>query len=173
MTSNASAAIDILALARRFSRLFPHLDARTGAVAVTLYRLLARGAPVRWAALAESTGLEESALREIVGGWPGVYEEPGGLTGFGGLSVRDVSPHTLRVPGPPPCTLHARCAWDTLFLPGVLDQPAEVRSLCGETGKPVRLTVTPAAVTYLEPPSTVLSMVEPREAMVADLTQHF
>lgn len=161
---------DLSALAQRFAAVFPHLDARTGRVAVTLYRLLARGAPVPWATLTAGTGLEEPALRGIVGAWPGVYEDARGLTGFGGLSVGAVTRHALRVRGR---TLHARCAWDTLFIPGVLGEIAEVRSACAQTDAPVRLTVTPQAVTRREPPGAVLTMLEPHADMRADLTQHF
>jgi alkylmercury lyase len=162
--------LDVPALALRFQAVFPHLDARSGAVALALYRLLARGVPLSWAALAESTGRPEPALRALVAGWPGVYEESGALTGFGGLSVRPVSRHTVRAGGR---TLYARCAWDALFLPGVLGERLEVASSCAVTGVPVRLSVAPERVLALEPAGTLLSLREPEPAMLADLTQHF
>jgi alkylmercury lyase len=165
-----SVGVDIAALARRFAAVFPHLDAREGALAVTLYRLLARGEPVPWARLAERTGRPEAELRPVVSGWPGVDEEAAGLTGFGGLSIRPVSGHELEVAGR---TLYARCAWDTLFLPGLLGQPAQVRSICPQTGAPVRLRVEPQRVAALEPPGALLSLLEPRPGMTDDLTRHF
>jgi alkylmercury lyase len=168
--ANYRPPVDIPALAQRFSAVFPHLDAHSGSVALTLYRLLARGEPVPWPVLANRASRDEAELRTLVLGWPGVYEEPEGLTGFGGLSVRPISRHAVRVGGR---TLHTRCAWDTLFLPGVLGETLQVESACIVTGTPVRLVVTPERVQALEPAGTLLSLREPEPAMLADLTQHF
>lgn len=35
----------------------------------------------------------------------------------------------------------ANCAWDALGVPAALRQPGEVRSLCGQSGEPLRLAV--------------------------------
>lgn len=161
---------DIPALARRFAALFPQHDASAGALALALYRLLAQGAPVAWSALAHQMGRPESEVRATVGAWPGLFEEPEGVTGCGGLSIRRVSSHRMVVEGR---VLWARCAWDTLFLPGVLGREAEVSSVCGVTGAPVHLRVTPQAVESLEPVGTLLSMLEPQAEMKSDVTQHF
>jgi len=162
--------VDVEALAARFVAVFPHLDARSAAVALALYRLLAQGQPVPWPALARATGWEEAALRALVGGWPGVFEEAAALTGFGGLSIRPVSRHRLTLAGR---TLHTRCAWDTLFLPALLGGTAEVESACALTGVPVRLTVSAERAESREIPAPWLSMLAPDPGMVADLTQHF
>ncbi len=39
-----------------------------------------------------------------------------------------------------------RCAWDTLFLPAILQTTAHVASTDPHAGQPVQLTVTPTAV---------------------------
>jgi alkylmercury lyase len=168
LTSLSVAELD--ALAQRFVALFPQMNPTGARVVTALYRLLGQGAPVSWRTLAGVTGQEEPALKALLARWPGVYEEPRGLTGFGGLSVRAVSNHRLVVGGR---TLFARCAWDTLFLPRLLGAPAQVSSTCAETGTPVRLTVTPRAVERLAPRDTCVSMLPPEPGMAADLTQHF
>ncbi len=157
-------------LAARFAAVFPHVAPETAPVALALYRLLAQGAPVGWAALAAAAGEKPQTLQRLVRGWPGVYETAAGITGFGGLSVLAVSPHVLRVRGR---TLHTRCAWDTLFLPELLGAPAAVASVCAVTGAPVRLQVTATGVSSLTPAAARLSMLEPHPRMTADLTQHF
>lgn len=166
----AAEPLDIAALARRFATVFPQHDAAAGTLALALYRLLAQGAPVTWATLARCAGRPEGEVRATMGAWPGLFEEPEGVTGCGGLSIRRVSSHRMEVAGR---VLWARCAWDTLFLPAVLGTEAQVSSVCGVTGAPVRLHVRPQVVEMLEPAGTLLSMVEPQAAMKADLTQHF
>ena len=42
--------------------------------------------------------------------------------------------------------MHTWCAWDTLFLPALLGETAEVRSTCPVTGSVVELVVAPDAV---------------------------
>lgn len=167
---------DVDALAGRFRAVLPHTAARSAPLARALYRLLADGEPVTWDALAraaEAAGVPDASpgeLQATVRGWPGLYEEPEGITGFGGLSIRPVSQHRLLVDGRP---LYTRCAWDLLFLPELLGRTLAATSLCAETGATVRLEVGPEAVRALSPPGAVLSMVAPRPEMAEDLTSLF
>lgn len=64
-------------------------------------------------------------------------DHDGAVVAFSGLSLRPTK-HRLAVAGR---QLFTWCAWDTLFLPELLDQPAEVGSTCPVTGAPVRLRV--------------------------------
>ena len=68
------------------------------------------------------------------------------------------TPHALSLEGR---TLYAWCALDTLFIPGLLDQVAEVESTCPTSGTRVRLIVTPEGVTSVDPTHAVLSVVLP------------
>jgi alkylmercury lyase len=61
------------------------------------------------------------------------------MIGFRGLAL-PAMPHRLQVDGR---TLHAWCAWDTLFLPQLIGKPAGVESTCPTTEQTIRLTVTP------------------------------
>jgi alkylmercury lyase len=55
--------------------------------------------------------------------------------------------------------MYAWCAMDTLFLPALINQPAEVTSTCPVTGDEIRLTITPEHVEQYTPAGTVLSIV--------------
>ena len=69
------------------------------------------------------------------------------------------TPHRLRIGAN---DLYAWCALDTLFLPGLLGETAEVESICPESGEPIRLTVAPDRFEGLEPDGAFLSIVDPR-----------
>ena len=57
--------------------------------------------------------------------------------------------------------LFAWCALDTLFIPGLLGETAEVESTCPSSGAPIRLTVTPDGVSAASPPDLALTVVVP------------
>jgi alkylmercury lyase len=74
------------------------------------------------------------------------------------LSVR-ATPHRFHVRGR---GLYAWCALDTLFLPGLLNETAEVQSTCPVSGEEIRLTIAPDGVESYSPEGTVLSVVVPQ-----------
>ena len=57
--------------------------------------------------------------------------------------------------------LYAWCALDTLFIPGLLGEEAEVLSTCPVSRETVRITVTPDGVEDFSPPDAVVSVVLP------------
>ena len=80
------------------------------------------------------------------------------------------TPHSLSIPGRTDRTgrpgrtdrqLFAWRALDTLFIPGLLGEVAEVASTCPVSDTPVRLSVTPEGVQSVDPPGIVLSVVLP------------
>jgi len=79
------------------------------------------------------------------------------IIAFWGLSLPDTA-HTLEVNG---VRLHAWCAWDTLFLPGILHASAEVRSLDPQTEEAVELIVTPRGVTGCSHADITISFLIP------------
>ena len=114
------------------------LDLDEQRAAVSLYRLLAEGAPVAPERLAERAALPRERVIELLARWAGVYRDrDGSVIGFWGLTIRDM-PHRLEIGGR---TLHAWCAWDTLFLPEILGGRAVVTSTCPTTGATVSLEV--------------------------------
>jgi alkylmercury lyase len=64
------------------------------------------------------------------------------------------TPHRYLVGGR---TLYTWCATDTLFFTVILASDAVVESTCPATGQPIRLELTPDAVTSVSPPGVVVS----------------
>ena len=129
--------------------------------AVTLYRELAKGSPVSATQLAAALDvpvasaealLDRDSIRCLV--YP---DEEGNVLGFGGLAAVPMS-HKLHLDGR---TLWTWCAWDSLFIPEILGEQAEVESWDPQTGGTIRLTVTPQGVRPQEPETTVVSFVAP------------
>ena len=143
-------------------------------MSLDLYRLLAEGQPVPRAALAERLELSVEAVSRTLDNWPGVFSDAERrIVGYWGLSIPGAygSPHTLRMNGR---TLSAWCAWDTLFLPQLVDQTAEIESTSpGKTGI-VRLTITPQQVDRVEPVAAQMSVVVPdAQAMQKNVVTSF
>ena len=88
-------------------------------------------------------------------------DDGGNVVGLVGLSLND-HPHDFEVDGQ---SLHAWCAWDTLFLPTVLGQPADVVSKDPATGQEVRIKVTPDGVERAQPEDVLVSVVIPEEEL--------
>jgi len=80
------------------------------------------------------------------------------VVGIAGLS-QNQHPHRFTVNG---IQLSTWCAWDSLFLPVMLQQTALVSSRCPSTGETIRLTITPEGVTSKHPASAAISIVIPQ-----------
>src|SRR4051812_15364564 len=114
--------LNLAAVAQTLRAAFPGYDSM---LALSLLRLLAEGQPVDAAALARVSARTEAEVRAQVQAWPNVErDEPGRVVGFSGLTLRPTA-HSFRVGEQ---KLHAWCAWDTLFLPALLDETAQIRS---------------------------------------------
>jgi alkylmercury lyase len=152
------------------AKLFPRLDAEGERVARTLYRLLARGHPVTAEVLADAASADVDVVTAALNRWHGVHRDSSGaVTGFWGLALA-ATPHRLSIAGR---TLNAWCAWDTLFLPALLESTAEVESICPATGAQLRFVVAPSGVREA-PSGAVMSFVTPEHAQVqADVVRHF
>jgi alkylmercury lyase len=109
---------------------------------------LARGEPVTDEQLAAETQRPVGEVMDALRRWPNVHcDEAGAVVAFTGLSLRPTK-HRFSVAGR---LLFTWCAWDTLFLPELLAQPAEVRSTCPLTGAPVRVRLEADGVVEYEP----------------------
>lgn len=148
----------------------PRFDATGQRVAVALYRMLGEGAPVPVSRLAASLGLSEDAIRDALESWAVFYDRAGAVIGFGGLTVVEMPPHRLIVNGR---SLYTWCAWDSLFIPGILDKTARVESVCPVTRTPIAMTVTPAGVADLTPPTTVVSFLTPERRFDQNVIDSF
>lgn len=159
-------AIDLDALADRFVAYFPKMNAEGRKIFIALYRELSLGEPVSTQQVAERAGVSLQRVDALLDAVPAVYREEGKVIGFWGLTVRPLSKHRFRTGDR---TLYTWCAWDALFMPKILGKTAHVDSDDPHTGAPIRLTVAPERVEAVAPPGTVVSMLEPREDMLADV----
>ena len=127
---------------------------------IRLRREIARGSPVspeRVEQIASTLDIEQQTAREVLDKMC-ERDGEGNVVGIAGLS-QNQHPHRFTVNG---IRLAAWCAWDSLFLPVVLQQTAEVSSQCPVTGEVIQLTTTPQGVTSYQPASAVISIVIPQ-----------
>lgn len=164
-------APDLAMLAAHFTEAFPVLDDAGRTIALNVYRRLAQGDPASAGDIAASSGLTQSDVTTHLDSWPGVYyDDQRRVIGFWGLAIKPMA-HRLRVNGR---TVYAWCAWDTLFLPELLQADVAVESGCRASGQAVRLTVTPARVERAEPAGMVVSFLLPdRAALNANVIASF
>lgn len=110
--------------------------------------------------LAAATGQSAERIVELFRGLAaaGVEVDFDGNVVGAALTVRP-TPHSFRVKGR---DLYAWCALDALFLPGLLDETAQVESTCPSSGEEIRLTVSPEGVETCHPTTAVLTVVIPQ-----------
>jgi alkylmercury lyase len=151
---------DLNELAHLFVEAFPQLSVDDQQLALKLYQLLAIGEPVSCERLALALDRSADCVNQTLIQWPGVfYDESDRIEAFLGLSVKKTQ-HQLTVNGR---TVYTWCAWDTLFIPELLNATAKISSACGATGEEVRLTVSPSGIQTVEPVDVVVSFLIPDE----------
>jgi alkylmercury lyase len=132
-------------------------------LALALLRELANGEPVAVSRLPDRAEL-------VLARWPNVrYDGAGRVVAFSGLSLTPTA-HRFTVGGR---QLYTWCAWDTLFLPAMLGQSAEVESTCPVSGIDVRLTVDPNGVRRFDPQPLWVSFPPSATVSTADITRTF
>ena len=156
------------ALAESLAGTFPGCD--DAQLACALLRELAHGKPVSPTTLAAVADRGEQQTTEALARWPNVRrDEQGRVDAFGGLSLRPTK-HRFEVGGR---QLYTWCAWDTLFLPALLDEPARVKSICPATGADIRLTVVPDRVLASQPQNVRVSFPPAGQASTTDIVESF
>lgn len=166
----ASAAADWSRLVPTFLGAFPVMDAADQQLGLTLYRSLAEGEPVSLSGLAAKAGRDADEVRATLGDWSGIFfDRSDRICGYWGLSVNETR-HRLEVNGR---TLYAWCAWDTLFLPQLLDATAHIVSPCPGTGQAIELCVSPKGIESA-PDEVMVSFLAPEPTAVrTDVTVSF
>ncbi len=141
-----------------FDRILAHMPALDGpaeATALAAYQRIAADGRASPTEIAESADIERATVESLLDSWPGVYrDDSGSVVGFWGLTAEPVSPHQLQHQGR---LRYAWCAWDTLFLPQVLDSTLQVHSRCALTKQPVELDISPQRILSNEPLDLLLS----------------
>jgi Alkylmercury lyase/Pyridine nucleotide-disulphide oxidoreductase/Helix-turn-helix domain of alkylmercury lyase len=156
------------AVAESLAGTFPGSD--DAPLARALLRELTRGHPVSAAALATSTGRDDDDVTTTLARWPNVRrDQRGRVEAFGGLSLRPTK-HRLDVGGR---RLYTWCAWDTLFLPALLGDQAQVEATCPMTGTEVRLTVAPDRALAAHPEDVWVSFPAPEGTTTDEIVESF
>ncbi len=147
-------------LVNLFVNTFPQLSVDDQHLSLKLYQLLAEGEPVSSSRLSKALGLSTDVANETLGQWPGVfYDESDRIVAFLGLSVEKTQ-HQLMVNGR---TVYSWCAWDTLFIPALLNATINISSICGASGEEVKLTASPSGIESVVPGDAVMSFIIPDE----------
>jgi alkylmercury lyase len=125
-------------------------------------RLLAEGEPVAPEALAAAAGRPLDEVQAALGEQTSVeLDADGRLVGLG-LMLRP-TPHRYLLDGR---TVFAWCASDALTFPVVLGRPGIIESICGSTGQPIRVRLTPDGAERVDPSGSVVSAVRPAGQVV-------
>ena len=145
-------------VSKKILALLPPLNQQEASISVQLYRLLAEGRPVSRDELAEAAEVAPDTVEEVLDAWPGVYtDDDQKIIGYWGLALSEM-PHRFKVEG---TQLYTWCAWDTLFIPEILQKTAMVESPCPVTKEIIRLTVSPREIENAEPNEIVVSLLLP------------
>lgn len=151
---------DLNKLGNLFVNTFPQLSVDDQHLTLKLYQLLAEGEPVSYSRLSKALGQSTDVAKETLAQWPGVfYDESDRIVAFLGLSVEKTQ-HQLVVNGR---TVYSWCAWDTLFIPGLLNTTVNISSICGASGEEVKLTASPSGIESVVPGDAVMSFIIPDE----------
>lgn len=172
--------VGLARLAEATTGALPPLDAAQRRVALGVYRLLSRGTGATPEALAAITGLATADVADVVAGLPTATVVEGTVVGFLGLQL---APTTHRITFDPPAgapdgdgdpAQGAWCAFDTLFLPGLLGAAADVASRCPVTGAAIAVRVDPVAgVVAVSPATARLSFLDQPAPYAGNLVASF
>lgn len=134
--------------------------ADTQHLSVAAYRLLARGAAVSKAALAEAVDKTEAHVSALLDALPpSVFDcdVDGRITAFIGLSLAPTA-HSFTVGAH---KLYTWCVLDALFLPEIIGEHASVATTCPASGQAINLEIAPDRIVASSPPGVVMSFVAP------------
>ncbi len=163
--------MSIQQLSDYFIRAFPAVSKDEQSLSLTLYRLLSLGEPISISQLSKETGLTTNNIEQILQDWPGVFfGDDQQIIGFWGIAVQPMT-HKMTIDGQ---VSYAWCAWDTLFIPELLNKTVMVASSCPVTNKRIELVVSPTKVEAVNDNPLYLSFVQPdMDKLNDDVTTDF
>jgi alkylmercury lyase len=163
---------DLMSLASAVAQAVPDLDEEQQRIALAVYRRLAEGSPAPASEIAEQADASVQRVQELLGSSPGVFlDRDGRVVGFWGLTIHRLAPtHRLNANGR---ELYGWCAWDTLFLPGILGTSSRAESVCPTTGETISLVVSDSGIVETSHPDAVVSFLLPDRGFGADVIQSF
>ena len=137
------------------------IDPETQQVCIQLYGQLACGKPVPLKNVASLSNISVSYTKKLLEKWAISaieYDEEGRVVAFGGLTLKP-TPHSIIIKEE---TLYTWCAFDTLFIPLILNEHAYVKSSCPVSGVNISFTVTPDGIKECNPETAFISLVTPK-----------
>ncbi|HEO64890.1 MAG TPA: hypothetical protein ENI73_03370 [Spirochaetes bacterium] len=145
-------------IAERLFPTFVKLNPEEQKYSLSLYRILAQGKPVSREMLVETMNTSHEKVNHFLKDRMGVYyDDQQNIIGYMGLTISKMT-HQFTVNSK---TLYTWCAWDSLFIPALLDMTAEVESICQTSKKPVTFEVSPDGVKNLQLSDAVMSVLIP------------
>ena len=139
-------------------------------LALALVRLLARGKPVTDAVLAVAAGRAIDEVAAKLARWPSIERDPDdAVIGFSGVTLRP-SDHSFELDHRHRQT---RCAWDRLFLPGMLGATARARPDLSGVRRRFQLAVAPDRDEYTAAPEIHVCFPPLASTNTADITGTF
>lgn len=134
------------------------VDVEAQRAGVELYRQLADGKPVPLENVASVLAVSVGDLKETLEKWAISaleYDEEGRVVAFGGLTLKPTA-HRFQLAGQ---TLYTWCAFDTLFIPRLLNKTAQVTSTCPVSGRSIHLSVGPDGIEQCRPDGAYISLL--------------
>lgn len=148
--------VDLDRLVDEVAAALPRLDADQRRVGVAAYRLMAAGERATPEHIAPLVVMPAGRIRVVVEDLPTATVADGEITAFLGLQL-EAGRHRLTFGER---SLSTWCAWDTLFLPGLIGRPGRAESRCPVTGEQVVVEVDPElGVTRASPAGARLSFL--------------
>jgi alkylmercury lyase len=138
----------------------PHFEPPQARFLIQIWRQVAKGEPVAPEQIKQIAAGVEIPLDDATAfiKQAGERDKNGNVVGFVGLS-QNKHAHKFQVNG---YTFSTWCAWDSLFLPIMLGQTAQVESTCPTTKEIIRLNITPEKVAQYKPANAIVSIVTPQ-----------
>ena len=144
-------------LATQLEAFVPTLSHVEQRISLELIRQLSIAKPASMKALGDQLDLSPAEVEQIVSTWTGVKRNrEGNVIGYWGIDLEPTQ-HEMEIHG---AKLYAWGAWDSLFLPELIEATVRVRSKCPETGQSLRIAVGIDGILESEP-HTVLSFLFP------------
>ncbi len=164
-------ALSLHELSDYFVHAFPAISEDEQTLALSLYRLLSLGEPVSISQISKETGLVAGDIEQTLQTWHGVFfDDSQQVIGFWGIAVQAMM-HRMLVDGK---GSYAWCAWDTLFIPELLNKTVKVASSCPVTNHRIELIVSPTQDEATNDKPLYLSFLQPdMDKMHDDVTTNF
>lgn len=171
IANDASMVPDLDQLAQFFIDAFPVMNITEQWLSLKLYALLSEGEAVSLERLSENADIPFADVKTMLESWPGVfYDDNQRIIGFWGITIQEM-PHCIDVNG---FTVFTWCAWDTLFIPKLLNTTAFITSHCALSGDEITLTISPKGIESAQPDQVMVSFLVPDESKLKeDITTSF